>query len=42
MTDIKPLLPRTVVPTLELRLALDGAAFSLHAERPAHFSLVVV
>ncbi len=42
MTDIKPVLPRTPVPSLELQLAPDGAAFSLHAERPAHFSLVVV
>jgi peroxiredoxin len=42
MSDIKPVLPRTAVPSLDLRLAPDGAAFSLHAERPRHFTLVVV
>ena len=37
MTDIKPVLPRTPVPRLELRLAPDGAAFSLADERPRAF-----
>ncbi|AOG03717.1 peroxiredoxin-like family protein [Bosea sp. RAC05] len=42
MTDIRPVLPRTTAPTLNLRLAPDGSAFSLHAERPRQFTLVVV
>jgi peroxiredoxin len=42
MTDIKPVLPRTAVPHLDLRLAPDGTAFSLADEKPQHFTLVVV
>ncbi|MDZ4365426.1 MAG: peroxiredoxin-like family protein [Afipia sp.] len=42
MTDIKPVLPRTLVPRLDLRLAPDGAAFSLADEKPENFTLVVV
>ena len=42
MTDIKPVLPRTAVPHLDLQLAPDGTAFSLADEKPQHFTLVVV
>lgn len=42
MTDIEPVLPRTAVPHLDLRLASDGATFNLTDEKPQHFTLVVV
>lgn len=42
MTDLEPILPRTAVPRLELRLAPDSSAFRLANENPRNFTLIVV
>ena len=40
MTDIVPLLPRQLVPQLNVDLA-GGGSFHLKGERPANFTLLV-